>query len=290
MSNQKPFTLEIFVADGDPDGLRIVERTNWSGKAVIFPRAIYPEVREREEFKQTGVYLLLGPQADGDGETIYIGEGDPVRPRLESHYANKDFWTRAVFFVASSGKLNKAHVQYLEARMVSRAVTAKRVPLENANKPTEATLSESDRAYMEVFLENILGMLPVLGVNAFEQSAVIAGTSKNPLLTCKGGGITASGQDTPQGFVVQAGSFASKTETPGFKKHLPTFVKLRNELQKNGVLVSEGAKLKFVQNYTFTAPSTASSVVLGRSSNGRTSWKDGNGKTLKELQEAQASH
>ena len=129
MSNQKPFTLEIFVADGDPDGLRIVERTNWSGKAVIFPRAIYPEVREREEFIKTGVYLLLGPQDDGDGETIYIGEGDPVRPRLENHHANKDFWTRAVFFVASSGKLNKAHVQYLEARLVNLALAAKRMPM-----------------------------------------------------------------------------------------------------------------------------------------------------------------
>ncbi len=42
---------------------------------------------------------------------LYIGEDDPVRPRLESHYAHKDFWTWAVFFVAGQAQLNKAHVQ-----------------------------------------------------------------------------------------------------------------------------------------------------------------------------------
>jgi hypothetical protein len=33
-----PFSLLIFVADGDPDGLRIVERSNWVGRALVFPR------------------------------------------------------------------------------------------------------------------------------------------------------------------------------------------------------------------------------------------------------------
>jgi hypothetical protein len=33
-----PFTLRIFVADGDPDGLRIIDRTNWNGKVLVFPR------------------------------------------------------------------------------------------------------------------------------------------------------------------------------------------------------------------------------------------------------------
>jgi len=146
MTNQTPFSLRIFVSDGDPDGLRLVERSNWIGKALMFPRALYTQVRNRQEFLQTGVYLLLGPRTQGDGEMLYVGEGDPVRPRLENHYANKDFWTRAVFFVAGLGQLNKAHVQYLEARLVNLANAAKRVPLDNANKPAEPTLSEADRA------------------------------------------------------------------------------------------------------------------------------------------------
>jgi hypothetical protein len=164
------FSLRIFVADGDPDGLRVVERSNWIGKALIFPRALLPKVKQRDELGQTGVYLLLGPRDDCEGEKLYIGEGDPIRPRLESHYAQKDFWTRAVCFVAAPGQLNKAHVQFLEANLVRLAKAAKRMPLDNGNSPAEPTLSEADRADMLVFLANMLGMLPVLGVQAFEQA------------------------------------------------------------------------------------------------------------------------
>jgi hypothetical protein len=286
-SRQTPFSLRIFVADGDPDGLRLVERSNWIGKAVMFPRALYTSVRARSEFQQTGVYLLLGPRTQGDGEMLYLGEGDPVRPRLEDHYAKKDFWTRAVFFVAGAGQLNKAHVQYLEAQLVRLATTAKRMPLDNANRPAEPTLSEADRADMDVFLSNILGMLPVLGIQAFEVSTV-AGKSDTPLLTCQGRGVSAMGHDTPQGFVVKAGSQAVADEVPSLKDHHPSIVELRVELMTNGVLVPDGNVRRFAQDYTFNSPSYASATVLGRSSNGRVDWKDGAGRTLKELQEAQA--
>ena len=89
MSLLKPFSLRIFVVDGDPDGLRMVERSSWVGKAVVFPRALVPNIKQRAELNQTGVYLLLGPREDGEGDMLYIGEGDPVRPRLESHYAQR---------------------------------------------------------------------------------------------------------------------------------------------------------------------------------------------------------
>ena len=38
--NTTPFSLRIFVADGDPDGLRIVDKSNWIGKALVFPCAL----------------------------------------------------------------------------------------------------------------------------------------------------------------------------------------------------------------------------------------------------------
>ena len=80
-----PYSLRIFVADGDPDGLRVVERSNWIGKALVFPRALLPRVKVRDEIGQTGVYLLHRPREDCEGEMLYIGEGDPIRPRLASH-------------------------------------------------------------------------------------------------------------------------------------------------------------------------------------------------------------
>jgi hypothetical protein len=251
----------------------------------MFPRTLYPQVRGRPEFQQTGVYLLLGPSVDGTGETLYVGEGDPVRPRLEDHYVKKDFWTRAVFFVAP-GQLNKAHVQFLEAQLVALAGSAKRVTLDNANKPTEPTLSEADRADMEVFLHNMLGVLPVLGVYAFEQSAVGAGPS-SLVLFCKGRGASASGYETPQGFVVRSDSLACENETPSLSG-FPIVCRTRADLRNNGVLVPDSGKLRFTQNYTFNSPSLASAVVLGRASNGRVDWKDAAGRTVKAHQQSQA--
>ena len=77
---QLPFSLRLFVAD--PDGLRIVERSNWVGRALVFPRAAWaqPSVADRPDLQQTGVYLLLGPREDGEGDRLYIGEGDPTPP------------------------------------------------------------------------------------------------------------------------------------------------------------------------------------------------------------------
>lgn len=292
-----PFSLRIFVADGDPDGLRIVEKSNWIGKALVFPRALLPQVKARPELAQTGVYLLLGPRPDGEGELLYVGEGDPIRPRLESHYAQKDFWTRAIGFVAVGGLLNKAHVQFLEARLIALARAAKRVPLDNANQPTEPSLSEADRADMEVFLAHMLGMLPVLGVHAFEQAPAVALPAAAPgqpapaaptLLYCRGKGVEAAGYESTQGFVVRKGSQAVVEVVESMAQYAANSLAMRQELIGVGVLALSSGVYVMTQDYTFNSPSRAACVLLGRSANGRIEWKDAQGRTLKELQEAEA--
>lgn len=289
MSDQTPFTLTIFVADGDPDGLQIVERTNWNGKAVVFPRAIYTDIRKRDEFAQTGVYLLIGPDEESEGDMIYVGEGDIVRERFNQHVAKKDFWTRAVFFVAGPGQLNKAYVKYLEHRLVELGNKAKRVRLENGNAPSAPSLSEADQAAMEVFLSNVLGILPVLGVYAFEKSSARETSPTIPLLYCESGRAKGTGKDTPQGFIVMKGSLAAAEEVTSFSKYLPHISKLRQRFLENGVLVSDGEHLRFTQDYTFTSPSKAAAILMARNCNGRIEWKDEKGRTLKEIQEAQAA-
>ncbi len=279
---QTSYSLRIFVADGDPDGLRIVERSNWVGRALVFPRAAWaqPSVADRPELQQTGVYLLLGPREDG--------EGDPIKPRQASHHsgtAQKDFWTRAICFVSMGQALNKAHVQFLEANLIRLAKQAKRVPLDVENKKNEAepTLSEADRADMQVFLAHMLGMLPVLGVHAFEQPPQAPAASA-PELTCKGKGLLARGYESTQGFVVKAGSQAMADLAPSLLNHFAGTVTKRQELIDLGVLAQQGSAYVFTQDYAFSSPSLASSVVLGRSSNGRMDWKDAQGRALKVLQ------
>jgi Domain of unknown function (DUF4357) len=293
MNYQTAFSLRIFVADGDPDGLRIIEKSNWIGKALVFPRALLPQVKARPELAQTGVYLLLGPRPDGEGAMLYVGEGDPIRPRLESHYAQKDFWTRAIgFTTTTAGQLNKAHVQFLESRLIALARAAKRMPLDNLNQSAEPTLSEADRADMEVFLDHMLGMLPVLGVHAFEQAPKAPAAKAGPMLTCRGKGVQATGYEASQGFVVRAGSQAVADTAPSMAQHVRGMFDLRQELISNGVLALQleigGGLYAFSQDYSFSSPSTAAAVVLGRSANGRVEWKAADGRTLKAIQEAEA--
>ena len=255
---------------------------------MVFPRSVLPEIKKREEFGRTGVYLLLGPREDGEGELLYIGEGDPVRPRLENHFSKKDFWNRGVFFVTGQeGALNKAHVQYLEARLIELAQTAKRLPLDNLNHPKRPTLNEADQADMEVFLGHILQILPLLGISAFEKPGMSKTVRRNQLfLNSKG--VSAEGFESTGGFVVCKGSQAVLESVPSMKTHVRGMYDIRKKLIESGVLQKEDTCFRFGQDYSFSSPSTAADVVMGRSANGRIEWKDKTGRTLKAIQESLA--
>ena len=178
---------------------------------------------------------------------------------------------------------------FCQARLIGPARAAKRLPLDNANQPAEPPLSEADRADMEVFLGHMLGMLPVLGVHAFEQAPSAPAAKASPVLTCKGKGVQATGYEASQGFVVRAGSQAVLDTVPSMALHVRGMYDLRQELIGNGVLGLRGGLYQFTQDYSFSSPSTAAAVVLGRSANGRIEWKAADGRTLKELQEAEAA-
>jgi hypothetical protein len=290
MSENRGFSVRIFIPTGDPEGLRIIEKSNWTGQGLMFPRALFPEVRQRPELQRTGVYVLWGPSESGQLPQVYVGEGDFVRDRLEQHHRQKDFWTHAIVFISKDQNLNKAHVQYLEARLVGLAAEAKRAMLDNSNVPQLPVLSEADRADAEGFLADILLCLPVLGVNVFERPKVPAPTASESEgvqeLILRAKGIEASGIYTAEGFIVRAGSQAVKEEVPSIAEYLRS---LRQSLLENGVLSDEGNCYRLTQDYTFNSPSAAAGVLLGRRANGRTNWKDAMGRTLKEIQEAAAS-
>jgi hypothetical protein len=278
----QPYSIKIFLPGGDPDGLRLIEKSNWSGVGLTIPRALFSEARKRRELGRTGVYVLVGPPEESGLPRIYVGEGDPIRPRLEQHAAKKDFWTSCIAFTSKDENLNKAHVQYLECRLVERASRNKRCTLDNGNVPAAPSLSEADAADAEGFLAEMLLCLPVLGLGVFSTAAPVS-TARALHLGAKG--VKAEGREAAEGFVVRAGSQAVREEVPS----CPPYVKeLRAALVRNGVLQPEGDALVFKQDYVFASPSAASSVILARSSNGRTAWKTTAGVTLAELQEAEA--
>jgi len=280
MRKTSGFSVRIFLPRGEPEGLRIVEKSNWTGVGIVFPRARFAEARQRDELKRPGVYVLWGPGESGQLPRVYVGEGDTVLPRLEQHAKQKDFWTHAAVFTSKDSSLNKAHVKYLEARLVALAAEAKRAELDNGSIPQLPALSEADVADAEAFLADLLLCLPVVGMNLFEKPKA---DKKGHVLFLKTKGIEARGQETAEGFVVRAGSQAVKHELSSINEQTR---KLRRLLVEQGVLEDVGKVYRFTQDYIFNSPSLAAGVLLGRAANGRIEWKDAEGRTLKEIQEA----
>src|SRR4051812_20420910 len=109
---KKGFSIKIFLPDGSPEGLKIVEKSNWTGCGVVCPRSLFPQAKQRPEFNRTGIYILVGSLAKPELPRIYIGEGDPILNRIKEH-SGKDFWESVIAFTSKDTNLNKAHVQYL---------------------------------------------------------------------------------------------------------------------------------------------------------------------------------
>ena len=283
MTTQQGFSVRIFIPTGEPEGLRVIEKSNWTGQGLFFPRSLYSEVRDREELGRTGVYILWGADESKQLTRAYVGEGDTLLPRLNDHVRSKEFWTHGVVFTSKDQNLNKAHVQHLEARLVALAAGAKRCVLDNGNLPQPPSLSDADRADAELFLADMLLCLPVVGVSFFEKPRAEQSPDQRLFLNSKG--IHAEGYEAPGGFVVRAEAKAVSLD--GEADSISQKVKeQRATLLDQGIFVLEGNELKLTQDYLFTSPSNASCVLLGNSSNGRTEWKDSGGRTLKSIQDA----
>ncbi len=275
------FVIRMYLPEGVPEGIRIVEKSNWVGQPVICPQGRFASVRERPEAERAGVYVLLGQEEENDLPMAYIGEADPVIDRLLYHYKDKDWWTTVVFFVSKDRQLNKAHVQYLEAKLVQLARSANRCRLENANQPAEPSLSEMDQAEMDGFLAHMLQIYPVVGVNLFQKPGKAAPGVTEYHLSVKGG--QATGFESPEGFVVRSGSSASKEASKTLKSAI---LRLREQLLELGVLQDAADQYRFTQDYAFNSPSTAAKVIRGYEINGRTEWKTEAGVPLRDIQNA----
>ena len=183
MTASMGFSVRIFIPTGEPEGLRIIEKSNWTGQGIFFPRSIYPNVRGWKELKRTGVYVLWSVSEPRSLPLTYVGEGDELLARLDSHAKNKDFWTHGVAFVSKDQYLNKAHVQHLEARLIGLAMKAKRCELENGNIPQLPSLSPADAADAELYLADMLLCLPILGVSFFDIPPTHDGDRQDLLIT-----------------------------------------------------------------------------------------------------------
>jgi hypothetical protein len=165
--------------------------------------------------------------------------------------------------------------------LVDRASVAKRCDLDNATTPRPSQLSEADQAYADGFLENMLQIYPVLGLDVFAAASEIKSTA--PELHLKGLHAKATGRDAPEGFVVAAGAKVRKNAVPSIHGYMDG---IRQQLLADSLLVvCDADSYTRAEDAIFESPSTAAGVVLGRPANGRIEWKDAAGVTLKQIQE-----
>jgi Domain of unknown function (DUF4357) len=245
----------------------------------MWSRALHASARQRPELQRPGVYLLIGPAESAGKPRIYVGEADILRKRLDQHHANRDFWTRAIAFTTKDASLNKAHVKYLEGRLLTLAHQLDRAEIENGNVPQLPALSEPEIADVEAFLDELLLLYPVLDVRAFEPVEAAAQTGDR--LQLSGPGTQALGSETAEGFVVYAGSLARSSVVPSIH---PWLLELRTRLVESRVVEETPDGLRFTEDYVFESPPAAAGALLGRAANGRTEWKDEQGTTLREIQ------
>lgn len=276
-------TVRIFLVKGSPTSIRTAEISNWTGKAVAGPRSQIDDILKRDEAGKPGVYFLTGVNPESGRNRVYIGEAEVMRNRIKGHL-ERDFWKTVVFFVSKDENLTKAHIKYLEGKLIETARSVGRFELENSQS-SGSHLPESDAADMDVFLYRMEQLLPILGQEFLKpvvKSEVKA--KKSDLLYCEIKGLKASGRQTDNGFAVFKGSEAVLEERPSTQKYQYA-ANLRATLRNEGKLKVQGNRLVFLADHEFSSPSAAAGVIHGGQANGLIAWRDSKGVSLKQKEE-----
>ena len=292
-------TIQLFLVDGKPTGLRKASIHGWTGVLFVSGTSAFGELTAREEVDRTGVYILSGPDPDKPGGTrAYVGSGNSVAERIKQSAVKRDFWETAIAVTTSDDDLSKGHAEFLEARLIQVAGQAGRVTLDNGTQPDtlRRRLPEADVANMEQFLANLRIILPVIGLDMLKPQPKAVTQTAQPVEERTTGevqfeirhksGVKATAVEEDGEFVILEGSEA----LPGTPSH-NSYASLRQKLIDDSVLAerSQGG-WTFGRPWSFSSPSAAASVVLDRNANGRTEWKvKGASQTYHDWQQAQAA-
>lgn len=271
--------IELFLVNGNPDSLIIAELSNWNGRAIKIPR-IEVQASKREELNRAGVYFLFGKDDETDKDFVYIGESENIKIRLVQHMAEYNaniesfYWTTAVVFIGND--LNKALIRYLENNLVNTALVCKRYKVLTKNTYKNTVMKESDKAIMEEFAADIKIIINALGYKVLERYADNTKTKANEdkKLYINIGEARAIGMATAEGFVVLKDSTIAKNTKAKF-------------LSKVILDLRSGDKVKdykTLENILFTSSSAAADFVSGYHVSGPATWKNKDGKLLKDIE------
>ncbi len=281
--------VHLILRDADPLGLITATRDNWTGIAHAMPMSDYESMKHILD--KSGVYVLIGIEEGEEEplETVYIGEAESISSRLTSNHsqiARDDVtWKRVIIFTSTTNDLHKAHIKWVEHKLVSIAKQNTSIKLFNSTTPTEPSLPDFDRVFIESFLDKMLVLYPILGVDAFKaniSNIVSRKPAEGEVFYIKTHGeIIATGFLSSSGFTITKGS---RIKTKGTVNQGVGVKRLREELLSlYGVGLDGNDWITIDSDLELTSLSNASNLVLGMSSNGRAYWKNSEGLSFNDL-------
>ena len=266
--------LEVIFHNGEPEGIRIYMRNLSTIKAFVVPRIYLNEAKKLTDIDNPGVYFLINDEA-GSLSKIYIGQTQNGIARLDQHNAKKDFWNKAILFLADSEHFTLNILSGLEKFAIQKAIDANRYDMDNKAVP-KYKITEYDMPLIEEIYEEIEFIMGVLGYRMNDTSD----QTLQAAFTTSRRGIVAMGSYTGDQFDLLAGSEIDMSKPV----HIASYNSKRQEYLKDKTIVQkDDGKYYLTKVLSFKSPSGASDFVLGGSTNGWVEWKDKTGKTLDEL-------
>ena len=267
--------LETIYHNGQPDGIRSIRRNLSTMTVYVIPRPLLSEAKNISGINRPGIYYLINESDDNKIAQIYVGQTRNGIARLDDHNRSKDFWNKAIMFLAESKTFTLDMISGLEKFAIIKAQESKRYKVENTVVP-KYEIDEYDLASVEEIYDEIQF---IMGTQGYKMDDSKTSLDEATILHTTRNGIEAFGIYDGEKFEVLEGSQVNIDK----KVHLERYNKQRNELLENGSITKIDEKYILNAILTFNTPSGASDFILGGSTNGWVEWKDKNGRTLDEL-------
>jgi len=267
--------LETIYHNGQPDGIRSIRRNLSTMTVYVIPRPLLSEARNISGINRPGIYYLINESDDNKIAQIYVGQTRNGIARLDDHNRSKDFWNKAIMFLAESKTFTLDMISGLEKFAIMKAQESKRYKVENTVVP-KYEIDEYDLASVEEIYDEIQF---IMGTQGYKMDDSKTSLDEAAVLHTTRNGIEAFGIYDGEKFEVLEGSQVNIDKEVKLEK----YNKQRVELLENGSITKIDGKYILNAILTFKTPSGASDFILGGSTNGWVEWKNKNGKTLDEL-------
>lgn len=267
--------LEMIYHNGQPDGIRSIRRNLSTMTTYVIPRPLLSEAKNISGINRPGIYYLINEDDGNKIVQLYIGQTRNGITRLDDHNRSKDFWNKAIMFLAESKTFTLDMISGLEKFAIVKAQESKRYKVEN-NVIPKYEIDEYDLVAIEEIYDEIQFIMATQGYKLDDAKTTL---NETEILHTTRNGIAAFGAYDGEKFEVLEGSQININKPA----HLQKYNRQREELILQQSIVNVDDKYILKVTLDFKTPSGASDFVLGGSTNGWVEWKNNDGKTLDEL-------